>query len=129
MASPNDAKFSRCTAEGQEELRVYLEWIHQNGLPDTEFSFVAFALGRAQIQHPRDLFEIWEELVGQTVEANIRLQTRRFLMNPSREIDFSSLETAGWFNFLPAVYQAARTKTFSDLTPPDYRKVGFAKKG
>ena len=125
MRVENDPRYTNCTSEGKTELSVYVNWIEQNGLPDSEFSFVAYALGRAQLKHPRDIYQLWESIAAETTPQNVRVQTRRFLMNPSKSINFSAAETAGWFNFLPAIYQAARSKAPLDVLPPSFVKVGF----
>jgi len=125
MLVESDPRYPRCTNEGKAELSVYVDWIKQNSLPDSEFSFVAYALGRAQLKHPRDLFHIWESIAGEKSPQNVRLQTRRFLMNPSKSINFSAEETAGWFNFLPAIYQSARSRAPIEFASPSFVKVGF----
>ncbi len=122
----NDARFKCCGPAGQEELGVYLNWIHEVGLSDTEYAFVAYALGRSEISDPRQLFILWEHLAGTAVTSQLKQMTRRFFLQPSEEMPFTDANYAGWFDFLPSVYQCKSVVSMPDFSPPQFVKVGFS---
>jgi len=122
----NDARYNSCGPAGQEELCVYLNWIQDVGLADTEYAFVAYALGRSGISDPRHLFMLWEHLSGPTVTSKLKLMTRRFFLQPSEEMPFTDANYAGWFDFLPSVYQCKSDVPSPDFSPPQFVKVGFS---
>ncbi len=120
----NDPRFAHMSEMGQAELSVYLDWIQGANLPDTEYAFVTYVLGRAQLKDPRHLFAIWLHQMGQTVDRQVKSQIRRFFMNPSDQVSFASVQSAGWFDFIPWVYQLATTVQPPVVLPPAFAKVG-----
>ena len=55
----NDPRFAHLSEAGQGELAVYLDWITASNLADTEYAFVTYVMGRAQMNNARHLFAIW----------------------------------------------------------------------
>lgn len=120
----NDPRFAHMSEMGQGELAVYLDWIKGANLADTEYAFVTYTMGRAQIKDPRHLFAIWLHQMGTQVDRQVKSQIRRFFMNPSDQVSFSSVQSAGWFDFIPWVYQLVATVPAPTLMPPTFVKVG-----
>lgn len=120
----NDPRFAHMSEMGQAELSVYLDWLKVANLQDTEYAFVTYVMGRAQLKDPRHLFAIWLHQMGQTVDRQVKSQIRRFFMNPSDQVSFSSVQSAGWFDFIPWVYQLATTVQAPLILPPTFAKVG-----
>jgi len=112
-----DPRYDLCTIEGRLELEVYLQWIKDTSLDDTEYAFVNYVMGRAQIKDARHLFAIWEHQIWAEIDKSMRSQVRRFFMNPSVELSFKMASYAGWFDFIPSVYQLQKTVP---LPPPIY---------
>ena len=121
-----DPRFSTCTEAGKAELSVYLQWITDAKLADTEYSFIAYVLGRAQIKDPRHLFSIWAHQMGGNIDRQTKSQIRRFFMNPSTSVAFNSVQSAGWFDFVPTVYQSVPTVPAPNIQIPTFTKVGFS---
>lgn len=112
--------------EGLSELQIYLDWISEAGLSDSEASFVNFAVGRAGLRDPRHLFAVWEAAYsGQQLSSDVRLQVMRFFLNPGSG-DFRNEDAAGWFEFLPTVYQLAPEVPNVTIYKPVFQKVGFS---
>lgn len=120
----NDPRFAHMSEMGQAELSVYLDWIQGANLPDTEYAFVTYVMGRAQLKDPRHLFAIWLHQMGAQVDRQVKSQIRRFFMNPSDQVSFSSVQSAGWFDFIPWVYQLAPTVQAPVIMAPAFAKVG-----
>ncbi len=120
----NDPRYAHMSEMGQAELAVYLDWIKNVNLADSEYAFVMYTLGRAQIKDARHLFAIWLHQVGATVDRQVKSQIRRFFMNPSDQVPFTSVQSAGWFDFIPWVYQLAPTVQAPVIMPPTFVKVG-----
>ena len=120
----NDPRYAHMSEAGQSELTVYLEWINSVGLADTEYAFVTYVMGRAQIKTPRHLFAIWLYHTGQAVDSQLKSQIRRFFINPSDQVSFSSVQSAGWFDFIAWVYQLVPTVPEPVIMPPTFAKVG-----
>ena len=55
----NDPRYALCSEQGRGELEVYLQWIKDANLEDTEYAYVSYVLGRARITDARHLFAIW----------------------------------------------------------------------
>ena len=122
----SDTRYKDCTAHGRSELQVYLDWLEQTKIKDSEYSFVAFALGRAGLKDVRHLFLIWSLHMAGAADRKMRSQIRRFFFNPSAEISFQVASMAGWFNFLEELYKQARSGSMPPLQPPTFVKVGFS---
>jgi len=117
--SKNDSRYDLLdTKESREELEVYLNWIDQNKLPDSELSFINFVIGRGGFQDGRHLFQVWNKVNERLkISANERLTYMRFFMNPL-QVDFSNEENAGWFNMLPVLYDALNKVKYKELSAP-----------
>jgi hypothetical protein len=120
----NDPRYAHMSEMGQGELSVYLDWIKGANLADTEYAFVTYVMGRAQMKDPRHLFNIWLHQMGQNVDRQVKSQIRRFFMNPSDQVSFASVQSAGWFDFIPWVYQLVTTVPAPTIMHPTFVKVG-----
>jgi hypothetical protein len=113
------------TEDGKNELQVYLDWISESGLEDNEQNYVEFVKGRADLVDGRHLFKVWEKI---SEEANVtgkaRLQVMRFFLNPSTK-SFARADAAGWFDFLPKVYDLIGQISSPVIARPVFQKVGF----
>jgi len=78
----NDPRFAHMSEMGQAELGVYLDWIKGAQLADSEYAFVTYTMGRAQIKDPRHLFAIWLHQMGGSVDRQVKSQIRRFFHEP-----------------------------------------------
>jgi hypothetical protein len=47
-------------------------------------------------------------------------------MNPSTSVAFNSVQSAGWFDFVPTVYQSVPTVSAPNIQIPTFTKVGFS---
>jgi hypothetical protein len=122
----SDPRYALCSEQGRTELEVYLQWIKDASLDDTEYAYVSYVLGRARIADARHLFAIWEHQMGGQMDRSTRSQIRRFFMNPSPQVAFNAPSSAGWFDFLPSVYQLMSSVTAPYVTAPVFAKVGSA---
>lgn len=122
----NDPRYALCSVEGRSELGVYLQWIKDADLADTEYAYVSYVLGRSRITDARHLFAIWEHQMGGQIDRSTRSQIRRFFMNPSPEVSFNMANTAGWFDFIACVYQLLHTVPSPYINAPTFAKVGSA---
>jgi hypothetical protein len=120
----NDPRYALCSEQGRGELEVYLQWIKDANLEDTEYAYVSYVLGRARITDARHLFAIWEHQMGGQIDRSTRSQIRRFFMNPSPQVAFNAASSAGWFDFLPGVYQLMSSVPAPYVTAPVFAKVG-----
>ena len=120
----NDQRYALCSVEGRKELVVYLKWIKDNSLEDTEYSYVNYLLGRSRIIDARHLLAIWEHLVAKKIDRSTRSQIRRFFMNPSLEVGFNIATSAGWFDFIPSVYLLQQTVSLPNINIPTFVQVG-----
>ena len=123
--SARDPRYALCSEQGRDELGVYLQWIKDASLGDTEYAYVHYVLGRASITDSRHLFAIWEHLMGKQIERSTRSQVRHFFMNPSSEISFELASSYGWFDFIPSVYQLVKAVPTPRVNVPIFVKVGF----
>lgn len=121
-----DSRYQDCSEHARAELAVYLDWLEQTKIKDSEYSFVAFALGRAGLKDVRHLFLIWDRQMAAAADKKTRSLIRRFFFNPSADIAFDVPAMAGWFNFLEILYSQARSMKFPALVPPTFVKVGFS---
>ncbi len=119
-----DPRYAVCSEHGRGELEVYLQWIKDASLADTEYAYVSYVLGRARIADARHLFAIWEHQMGGQIDRSTRSQIRRFFMNPSPEVAFNTAASAGWFDFLPGVYHYMSEVPAPYETAPVFAKVG-----
>jgi hypothetical protein len=126
LAIESDPRYPGMTEAGRAELAVYLQWIQDVKLPDTEYSFVAYAIGRASLLDPRHLLKIWDSRVGKQASTDVKRQIRRFFMNPSQTVSFCQPGSAGWFDFMQSVYLLKDQVMFIPLSYPQFIKVGFA---
>lgn len=124
--STQDVRFEGCSEHARSELQVYLGWLSQAGLKDTEYAFVLFAVGRAGLKDPRQLFMVWDRMMAGTVDRKSRSQIRRFFINPSPDVAFDVPAMAGWFNLLESLYAQAQSMQVPHLAHPVFVKVGFA---
>jgi len=60
MDISNDPRFPYLSDIGKEELAVYLAWVSDNGLSDSELSFIQYAVGRSGLNDGRHLYKMWE---------------------------------------------------------------------
>ena len=122
-----DLRYTGMTESGQSELSVYLQWIKDASLSDTEYSFIAYVMGRAEIRDPRHLYQIWNQKVGSSADKLLRRQIRRFFLNPSQTVSFEQAASAGWFDFIASVYEAKDNIPPIAIVAPSFTKVGFNK--
>jgi len=120
-----DVRYSVLSEAGKEELKVYLDWLNEHQLADSEYSFVYFAIGRAGLQDGRHLFAVWQKVCeGMTVDISTRQHTMRFFLNPT-QASFTFESAAGWFDFLPQVYELSAAVAPADApSPPPFIKMG-----
>jgi len=64
-----DPRYPSCSEQGKAELEVYLGWIQSANLADTEYAFVTYVMGRAQLKDPRHLFAIWLHQMGKSADS------------------------------------------------------------
>lgn len=121
-----DSRFSDCSEQARGELEVYLEWLDQNKISDSEYSFVMFALGRSGLKEVRHILLIWLRQLPNGLDREKKSQVRRFFMNPSADVSFNLPSSAEWFNFLPILYQQTSTMKLPTLVTPKFTKVGFS---
>ena len=126
LAIESDPRYSGMTDAGRAELAVYLQWIQDAKLPDTEYSFVAYVIGRASLLDPRHLLKIWDSQVGKQASVAEKRQIRRFFMNPGQTVSFCPPGSAGWFDFMQSVYLLKDQLIFVPLSYPQFIKVGFS---
>jgi len=119
-----DPRYALCSEEGRGELEIYLQWIKDASLEDTEYAFVSYVLGRASIADARHLFAIWEHQMSGQIDRSTRSQIRRFFMNPSPQVAFNAASSAGWFDFVPGVYQLMSSVQAPYVMAPVFAKVG-----
>lgn len=120
-----DPRFENiATDEGREELAVYLQWIDDSGIEDTQKSFIDFVVGRAGLEDGRHLFNIWRKQMGSTkVELKTSLEMMKFFINPNHSA-FNIEAAAGWFDFLTQVYELVDETPPQMINRPDYKMVG-----
>jgi hypothetical protein len=119
-----DVRYLGVSETGRDELKTYLDWISEHQLSDSEASFIYFAIGRAGLASDRHLFAIWQEICeGMEVDTATILHTMRFFLNPT-EASFAVESTAGWFDFIPQVYElVASVEAPTELSVPTFTKV------
>lgn len=121
-----DPRFPYLSDLGKEELAVYLSWVSDNGLSDTELSFIQYAVGRAGLADGRHLYKMWEVASAENPpDAKTKLQMLRFFMNPVED-PFARADVAGWFDFLPTIYAMMGQVPVPMITRPSFQKVGFS---
>jgi hypothetical protein len=120
----NDPRYASCSKQGRDELEIYLQWIDDVGIEDTEYAYVSYLLGRASIRDARHLLAIWEHHMGGSADHTTRSQVRRFFMNPSSEEFFNFSDYAGWFEFIPIVYKLSQAVAAPFVNAPLFAKVG-----
>lgn len=120
-----DPRFNHiATDEGREELAVYLQWIEDSGLEDTQKSFIDFVIGRAGLEDGRHLFNVWRKSMGSTkVDVKTSLEMMKFFINPN-DSAFDMEAAAGWFDFLTQVYELMSETTPQMINRPSYKMVG-----
>jgi hypothetical protein len=121
-----DPRYPFCSEPAKEELEVYLQWIHDVQLPDTEFAFIEYVKGRAGIQDSRHLLAIWEHQMAGQVDRATRSQMRLFFMNPSGSTPFNTSASAGWFDYIESIYQLKSEIQAPLVRPPVFAKVGVS---
>lgn len=121
----NDPRYSGLSELGRTELGVYLQWIQDAKLEDTEYSFVAYILGRCSINDFRHLYKIWESQIGDNADKSTKRMIRRFFANPSPAVSFNQSNASGWFEFISSVHQLKNEVTIPSITIPVFTKVGF----
>jgi hypothetical protein len=119
-----DCRYANLSDQGKSELEVYLNWLISANLQDTEYAFVTYVMGRAQLKDPRHLFSIWEHQMGGQSDRATRSQIRRFFMCPSDAVSFNTPQSAGWFDFIPWVYHLSGTVPAPRYLQPTFTKVG-----
>jgi len=119
-----DPRYSYLSDQGKSELEVYLNWLSGAQLHDTEYAFVAYVMGRAQLKDPRHLYAIWEHHMGGQCDRATKTQIRRFFMCPSTEVAFNTAQSAGWFDFVPWVYHLLPEVPQPNVPTPSFVKVG-----
>lgn len=119
-----DVRYPGVSETGRDELRIYLEWISQHHLSDSEISFIHFAIGRAGLASDRHLFAVWQKICeDMEVDTLTTLHTMRFFLNPT-EASFALESTAGWFDFLQQVYELVQSVNApAALSVPVFTKV------
>lgn len=119
-----DARYPFCSDAGKAELEVYLQWIVDASLQDSEYAFIEYVKGRAGIQDGRHLLAIWEYQMQGQFDKTARSQMRLFFVNPNPEVAFNSSAAAGWFDFIESVYVLRNEVPAPLVRPPVFAKVG-----
>ncbi len=120
-----DPRYSALSSdEGKNELEVYLQWISDNNLADTQKSFVDFSVGRASLDGGRHLFVIWKKIMApMKVDLKTTLENMRFFLNPNED-SFCIRDAAGWFDFLPQVYEVMSEVPVPVIPRPSFKLIG-----
>jgi hypothetical protein len=121
-----DPRYPFCSDSGKAELEVYLQWIADASLKDSEYAFIEYVKGRAGIQDGRHLLAIWEYQMQGQFDKTARSQMRLFFVNPNPEAAFDSSGAAGWFDFIESVYVLKSEVAAPLVRPPVFAKVGTA---
>jgi len=121
-----DPRYPFCSDSGKAELEVYLQWIADASLKDSEYAFIEYVKGRAGIQDGRHLLAIWEYQMQGQFDKTARSQMRLFFVNPNPETAFDSSGAAGWFDFIESVYVLKSEVAAPLVRPPVFAKVGTA---
>lgn len=121
----NDSRYPHMSDFARSELSVYLKWLTDARIEDTEYAFVAYVLGRCSLIDARHLFKIWEYQAGDNTEKATRRLMKRFFLNPSPAVNFNQPSVAGWFDFIGLVHEIKNQIKYNQIIPPSYSKVGF----
>jgi hypothetical protein len=121
----NDLRYPHMSEFARSELAVYLQWINDAQIDDTEYSFVAYILGRCSLIDARHLFKIWEYQAGNNSDKATKRLMRRFFINPSPAINFKQPSVAGWFDFIGSVHEMKAKINYTPIIEPLFSKVGF----
>lgn len=121
-----DPRYPFCSDAGKAELEVYLQWIVDASLQDSEYAFIEYVKGRAGIQDGRHLLAIWEYQMQGQFDKTARSQMRLFFVNPNPEVGFNSSAASGWFDFIESVYVLKNEVPAPLVRPPVFAKVGSA---
>ena len=49
----DDPRYASCSEQGRGELEIYLQWIEDANLEDTEYAYISYLMGRASIADAR----------------------------------------------------------------------------
>lgn len=121
----NDLRYPHMSDFARSELSVYLKWLTDAQIEDTEYAFVAYILGRCSLIDSRHLFKVWEQQVGDSADKATIRQMKRFFMNPSPAVNFNQPSVAGWFDFIDSVQAIKSQIKYNQIFPPTFSKVGF----
>lgn len=116
------------TAEGLEELDLYLNWLRDNRLADSESSFVDYAVLRGDFASPYHLYVAIRFLItgSKTPPPTSRsdlYQYRMFWVAPDKKRPISK-HNANWFDWLQPAYKIADQVSASDYTyMPGFRNL------
>jgi hypothetical protein len=121
----NDPRYSGLSEFASAELGVYLQWLKDANLEDTEYSFIAYLLGRCGILDFRHLYKIWESQIGDNADISTKRMIRRFFANPSPAVSFKQPSVSGWFEFISTVHNLKDQISSAPLNQPVFTKVGF----
>jgi thiol-disulfide isomerase/thioredoxin len=120
-----DPRSAGLTKAGFEELEIYCNWLSDNQINDTEENFIHFAVHRAELDGPRHLFNVWEEITKRDdVPMDSRLQIMRFFMNPTND-SFRRADVSGWFDFIPLAHETGKKTVYTPYSKPEFKKVAF----
>lgn len=123
MMHDTDARFRNLVGSGREELSLYLSWITENQLPDTEQIFVDFVIGRIGAADGRHVFSAWRKLhEPDNISELEALEVMRFFANPS-DADFSHLETSGWFDLISPLHSIIEEVEPKAIASPRFEKI------
>jgi len=123
MIDDTDARFRNLVDPAREELSLYLSWIAENELPDTEQMFVDFVIGRIGAVDGRHVFTAWCKMhVSENISELETLEVMRFFTNPS-DADFTHSETSGWFELISPLYSIIDEVEPKAVAIPRFEKI------
>ncbi len=123
MMHDTDARFRNLIEPAREELSLYLSWITENQLPDTEQTFVEFVIGRIGAVNGRHVFAAWRKLhEPENISELEILEVMRFFTNPS-DADFSHSETSGWFELISPLHGIIEEVESKAIVSPRFEKI------
>jgi hypothetical protein len=124
MIDDTDARFRNLVDPAREELSMYLSWIAENELPDTEQMFVDFVIGRIGAVDGRHVFTAWCKMYeSDNISELETLEVMRFFTNPS-DADFTHSETSGWFELISPLYSIIDEVESKASAIPRFEKIG-----
>ena len=123
MIDDTDVRFRNLVDPAREELSLYLSWIAENELPDTEQMFVDFVIGRIGAVNGRHVFTAWCKMhESDNISELETLEVMRFFLNPS-DADFTYSEASGWFELISPLYSIIDEVVPKAVVIPRFEKI------